>query len=167
MVLNIYTDLNLNLIRDGLHVRKNESYFKRIDNQIAEKEDELQVIGLKGGFETKEARSLEREIIALKNQRFRNVIKLGTLPILKENIKESFPMGLYQYFIGEHLSDSDYGISQFEGEGYAALSYIMGGGFLIKGGVGFVARKGRDLVSAKIDVGGTQKRNFLKLENQR
>ena len=154
-------NLNLNLIRDGLHVRKNESYFKRIDNQISSKEDDLITLGYKSGTDTKEYRSLEREIIALKNQRFRNVIKLGTLPILKENIKESFPMGLYQYFIGEHLSDSDYGISQFEGEGYAALSYILGGGFLIKGGVGYVARKGRDFASAKIDVGGSQKRNFL------
>jgi len=153
--------LNLNLIRDGLHVRKNQSYFKRLDNQIFTKENELMELGFKGGFGTKEARMLEREINGLKNQRFREVIKLGTLPILKKNIKESFPMSMYQYFIGEHLSDSDYGISQFEGEGYAALSYIMGGGFLLKGGVGWVGRTARNLTAGKLDVGGTQKRNFL------
>ena len=153
--------INLSLVRDGLHVRKNESYFKRLDNQIASKEDDLIALGYKTGFDTKEYRMLEREITGLKNQRFREVIKLGTLPILKKNIQESFPMSLYQYFIGEHLSDNNYGLSQFEGEGLAALSYILGGGFITKGTVGFIGRKGKEFITAKVDVGGSQKRNFL------
>jgi hypothetical protein len=154
--------LNLSKLRDGLHVRKNQAYFQRLDNQISDKEDQITLLLYAGKADSKEFKIIQNDLIALRNKRLKDKIIMGSLPILKKNIKESFPMSLAQYFVGDTLSDNYDSISQFDGEAYAVLGYIMGGGFVVKGTVGFLGRKTRDLISYKIDQGGTQKRNFLK-----
>ena len=152
--------LDLSAIRDGLHVRKNEAYFQRLDNQITDKEEELSKVMFTKGVNSKEYRIVQNDIRALRNKRFKDKVTFGTLPILKKNVKEVFPMSIAQYFVGGVL-EQHFDVTQFEAESYALLGYIMGGGFVVKGSLGYLGRKGRDLLVYQVDKGGTQKRNFL------
>ena len=132
--------LNLTLIKRGLETEKQMAYQRRLSNKIEKKRNELDILTMSGKAETVDAKILKNEINNLVAQRFVDKIKLSTLPILRSGIKESFPLSIGQYYFGEIYQAMFPEMDQFEGEMWGTLTYIAGGGFVMKAAAGKVGR---------------------------
>jgi len=154
-------NINLNAVRNALHQEKSDRYFSRLDNNIENNRTKLSQMALRGEVGNTEFNILRNQTEKLVTRRFKEKVISGLgvfagSPIIKANIKESFPLAIAQYYGGMAFQATgipfvDSEVDQFGGEALGALTYIMGGSYVVKGTGSFLGRTAKSVLSNPID----------------
>ena len=154
-------DINLNVLRNGLHQEKSDRYFSRLTDTIENNRTSLSQMALRGEIGSTEFNILRNQTEKLVTRRFKEKIinGLGVFagsPIIKANIKESFPLAIAQYYGGMAFQATgipfvDSEVDQFGGEALGALTYIMGGSYLIKGAGTLLGKGAKGILNRPVD----------------
>jgi len=154
-------EINLGVLRRALHQEKSDRYFSRLDNTIEDNRTKLSQMALRGETGSTDFNILRNQTEKLVTRRFKEKVVNGLgvfagSPIIKANIKESFPLAIAQYYgamafqaTGIPFVDSE--VDQFGGEALGALTYIMGGSYLVKGAGSKLGAGARFVLSRPID----------------